>query len=147
MKATMTSIDRFMPAWDVRERHDVVVHAPAEIVDQVARLLEIESIPLVHAIFWLRGKLMRAKPVTDPGPKAFVERTRAIGWGALVDTPGFYMAGAVAQPWHANVTFTPVPAASFAEYATPDQVKIVWTLESHANNPPARRISNAVLAP
>jgi hypothetical protein len=124
-------IDRFMPVWDVCERIDVVVHAPAHVVDRVARQFEMESIPLVRAIFWLRGKLMGAKPVADPGPQALVARMRAIGWGTLADAPSLLIAGAVTQPWHANPTFTAVPAAAFAEYAAPDQVKIVWTLEAH----------------
>ena len=51
------TIDRFLPTADVRERHEVLVHAPAELVFDVAEHFELHSVPLIRAIFWMRAKL------------------------------------------------------------------------------------------
>ena len=55
----------------------------------------------------------------------------ALGWGRLAEHPGraVVVMGSVAQPWHANVQFVPVPAERFISYDVPDRVKIAWTLE------------------
>jgi hypothetical protein len=124
-----------MPVWDVRERHEFIVQAPLHIVDKVARALDIDALPLVRAIFWLRGKVMRSQPAPETGQRSFVARTQALGWGVFVDTPGLYISGAVTQPWLPDVIFTALPGESFATYDEPNQVKIVWTLEAYAAGP------------
>jgi hypothetical protein len=142
-QAPARPIDHFIPNADIRERHEILVHAPADIVSDVARNLDIESLPLVHAIFWLRGKLMRARPVSESGPRGLVGRTRALGWGVLVDEPGrAYISGAVTQPWKADVVFRAVPAAEFAAFAEPNLVKIAWTLETEPLGPALTRFAS-----
>ncbi len=92
----------------------------------------MQSVPLVRAIFWLRGKLMRATPAART-PLGFVDEMLALGWGRLGEEPGeLFVAGAVCQPWLANVTFTPVPSDRFRAFAEPNQVKITWTLEARS---------------
>lgn len=123
-------IDRFIPEWDIRERHEVLVRAPAAIVHDVAWNLDVEAIPLVRAIFWLREKLMGAHPPREIGPRGLVAWTRALGWGTLAEEPGrLLVAGAVTEPWQADVAFRPLSPETFADYAEPGHVKIVWTLE------------------
>ena len=55
----MNDIECFMPEADIRESHDVLVHAPANIVFDVAEHFDIESVLPVRAIFWLRAKFFR----------------------------------------------------------------------------------------
>lgn len=55
---------------------------------------------------------------------------RAIGWGVLADAPGFYVAGAVTQPWKGEVQFRALPPDQFAAFDEPGYAKIVWTLEA-----------------
>ena len=77
----------FIPAFDARERFAVTVRAPAQLVDQVARAFDMQSIPLVRAIFRMREWLMGVTP--DPRPvQGFIAEMRGLGWGALVDRPG-----------------------------------------------------------
>jgi hypothetical protein len=129
--------DRFLPAPDVRERPAVQVRAPAEFVFTMARQFDLQSVPLVHAIFWLRAKLMRgrsdaARPVT----RLDVAGLLRLGWGVLAEESGrLVAAGAVCQPWHADVVFTPLSADRFATYSEPDFVKIAWTLEAEPLGP------------
>lgn len=125
-------LDEFIPAPDVRERHDIVVRAPAGLVFQVARRFDLQSVPLVHAVFRLRARLMRAD---DAGQPQSVRLDSAgllrLGWSVLAEEPGrFFVAGAACQPWRADVVFTPIAAADFAGYGAPDAVKIAWTLET-----------------
>jgi hypothetical protein len=135
-------LDPFVPAPDVRDRHSTLVRAPADLVMEVARNFDMQSIPAVHAIFWLRTKLMRAKGAAPARGNGLAASTQRIGWGVLVDQPGrAYVSGAACQPWQADVVFSPIPAEQFRAYAEPDRVKIVWSLETEALEPALTRLS------
>ena len=55
-------LDRFLPRADVRERHEILVHAPAAVVLDAARQFDLESIPAVRAIFSTRAWIMGSRP-------------------------------------------------------------------------------------
>ncbi|MFI5210502.1 MAG: hypothetical protein ACHQ2E_08660 [Gemmatimonadales bacterium] len=123
-------MDRFMPAFDVRETHQVTVAAPAALVYQVACGFSLQSIPLVRTIFALRSRLMGSHGPATWQPLGIVSETQAMGWGPLEEVPGrSYAAGAVCQPWRADVEFRPVEADRFAAFAEAGLVKIAWTIE------------------
>jgi hypothetical protein len=122
-------IDRFLPYPDVRKRHATVVRAPPAHVLEIARNFDLQSQPLIRTMFWLRAKLMGAK-VVGRAPQGLVADTVAMGWSVLYDEPEVaFIAGAACQPWQADVVFTSIPANQFVDYAQPDHVKILWTLE------------------
>ena len=129
-------IERFAPVAEVRERHEVVTDAPAELVLQVAEDFDLLSIPWVRRIFWLRAKAMRASP---PGPEerlGLVAGTRRIGWGELGRRPGREVVmGAAVQPWLPEPVFEPIPAKGFASFSRPGHVKIVWSIETEPLGP------------
>jgi len=137
------ALDAYIPRPDVRDRHETVVRAPADTVLDLARSFDMESIPLVHAIFWLRARILRSKRTEAERPRGLnTEALRAMGWGLLEEIPGrLFVAGAVCQPWLADVTFTPIPAETFASYAEPDRVKIAWTLEAEPLGPALSRFA------
>lgn len=140
-------LDRFVPRPDVRERHEITVRAPAALVLDVARNFDPESIPVVRAIFWLRGKVMGAREERGDLPKGLVPWTLAMGWGVLADEPGrFFVAGASCQPWKADVVFTPILPEQFASDAEPDRVKIAWTLEAEPVGPAKSRFASETRA-
>jgi hypothetical protein len=124
------AIERFIPAWDIRTCHETIVQAPADTVFGVAEHFDLQSIPLVRMIFWLRGKLMTASRSSPRRPAGLVEETKSLGWGELSRRPRELVMGAVTQPWLADVTFTPVPPDEFLGFGEPDRVKIVWTIEA-----------------
>ena len=129
-----SSLDAFMPAFDARERFAVRVRAPAPFVYDIARQFDMQSLRSTRAIFWLRGKLMRSASVVRK-PQGFIDETRALGWGTLLERPGqLFVAGARCQPWLAAVVFTPIAPEGFQRFAEPGQVKIAWTLETHARD-------------
>jgi len=122
-------LDRFLPHADVRERHEILVHAPADLVLETARQFDPESIPAVRAIFSLRAWILGSRrPRMAAG---LVEKTLRLGWGILEEEEGrSFCAGAVCRPWLADVDFRPLPPADFAGFAEPGRVKIAWTLEA-----------------
>jgi hypothetical protein len=142
------ALDAFIPTPDIRERHAILVRAPAELVFDVARHFDMASLPLVQAIFWLRARLMRAHgPAAAPRPTADVASLLQMGWGLLLEEPGrLFVAGAVCQPWRADVVFTPIEAGRFASYAGPAGVKIAWTLEAEPLGPALTRFASETRA-
>lgn len=134
-------VERFMPRADVTERHETLVRAPAEVVFDLAQKFDLQSIPIIRALFWLRARMLRATP---PPPRLFakglVAETTALGWGILAVRPGRELvAGSVTQPWKGDVVFTPVAPERFAAFSEPGMVKIVWTLEAEPLGPALTR--------
>lgn len=136
----------FIPTPDVRERHSTLVHAPAEVVFQVARAFDLLSVPLIHGIVSLRQRLLNSRRV-ERSPQPFLDEALTMGWGLLRSEPGrLFIAGAACQPWLADVVFTPIPPASFAAYQEPGHVKIAWTLEAEPVTPQSARLSTETRA-
>lgn len=130
MNQTTSPLDRYIPQPDVRERFETTIHAPADVVMDVARGIDMQSVPAVRAIFRLREFFMRASPPPRV-PRGLLEETRALGWGLLEERPGrLVVCGAACQPWLPDVKFSPIAPDRFAAYDTPGQVKIAWTLEA-----------------
>jgi hypothetical protein len=140
--ASVPPLDRFMPAPDVRERFEIIVHAPAELVLETASTFDMQSLVLVKAIFRLRAWLLGTPGPGPRAPQGILEETRRLGWGVLDEAPGRYViCGARCQPWQPDVRFAALPPATFAAYAEPDQVKIAWTLEACAVAPDVTRFA------
>jgi hypothetical protein len=126
-----SALDRFFTRTDIRERHETTVHAPASVVYEAARSLDIGSLWQVQAIFRMRARMMRAKEGIMPSGRSFVDEALASGWGAMVERRGeLFVAGSYCQPWVPDVLFHPLTAEEFADFSVPDQVKIAWTLEA-----------------
>jgi hypothetical protein len=124
-------LDRFMPVYEVVERHDIHVAAPASLTLAAAREQDLLQLPLVRAIFKAREVILRATPDDRPQPRGLVAATQALGWGILADVPDReIVVGAVTRPWEPNVTFRALPPDDFAGFSEPGFVKIAWTLRA-----------------
>jgi len=124
-------LDRFMPSYEIAERHQIHVRAPADLTLAAAIEMDLQQSPIAHAIFKGREWILRSGPAPQLVPGSFIEQMRAIGWGTLAEVPGREVVmGAVTQPWKANVVFRPLPPGQFARFQDPDYVKIVWTLRA-----------------
>lgn len=124
-------LDRFMPAFDIVERHQIVIEAPAPLVMAAAREQDLLQLPLVRAIFKAREIAMGATPDSRPQPGGLLAATLALGWGVLAEVPDReIVVGAVTKPWEADVIFRALPPGDFAAFAEPGFVKIVWTLRA-----------------
>lgn len=123
-----SALDPFIANPDVRERFSITVRAPANIVYKVASEFDMQSLVLVRVIFWLRAKLLGSAPRVRPD-RGLIAEMRALGWGCLVEREGeLFVAGAVCQPWQADVVFTPIPPDQFSSFSEPANVKIAWTI-------------------
>ena len=126
-------LDRFMPIYDVVERHHVRVAAPAAVTLATAKESDMFDSPVARAIFKGRELLLGSAPDDRERPKGMLAITTALGWGILAETPDReVVVGAVTKPWEANPVFRSLPAPEFAAFDEPDYVKIVWTLRADA---------------
>ena len=129
-------LDRFMPRYEVAERHEVRVAAPADVTYAAAREVDLQRSRLAHAIFRARELLLGGGQVEPPATAGLVAQTLAMGWGVLAEDPGRRLViGALTRPWEANVHFESVPPERFAGVAPPGYVKIIWTLAAEPLGP------------
>lgn len=121
-------LDRFMPQYEVRERHETRVKAPASVTFAAARGLELHRSRLIRAIFRGRELLMGSTGRSRPVPRPFLDEVLSLGWRVLAEQPERQIVlGAATQPWMADVVFRGLPPEEFTAFAEPDYVKIVWT--------------------
>jgi hypothetical protein len=114
-------LDRFMPVYDVVERHHVHVAASADVTFAAACEQDLMALPVVRAIFKAREVVLGGEPDTAAHPRGLLVLTRSIGWGVLAEVPGReVIMGAVTQPWEANVVFRPLRPDEFVAFDEPD---------------------------
>ena len=125
-------LDEFMPVYEVAERHEIRVEAPAEHTFAAARDMDVNRSPLVRAIFAVRTLPSRLRGhAPSPSSTPLLAETLALGWRVLAERPDReVVVGAVTQPWKADVRFRGVDPDAFAGFAEPGYAKIVWTLEA-----------------
>jgi hypothetical protein len=129
-------LDAFMPRYDVVERHSIEIGAPADVVLDAARHMDMRGSTITEAIFKARELVMGAVPEGPRKAHGIVEETTALGWRILAEVPGReVVVGAVTKPWEAGVKFIGVPAERFASFSNPEFVKIVWTLRADSLGP------------
>jgi hypothetical protein len=131
-------LDRFMPLYEVVERHSISIGAPSGVTYAAAREQDLLQSPVVRAIFRTREIVLGAAPDGGGRPHQLLPQVLSLGWGVLAEAPGREIViGAVTRPWEANVTFRAVPPEAFAAFAEPGYVKIVWTLRADPLGPEA----------
>lgn len=129
-------LDQFLPSYEVSERHEVRVAAPASLTYEVGKEADPNRSPLVRAIFQARQSLMGGKGEGALPRRPLLQMTRDLGWGVLAEVPGrTIVMGAFTQPWQAQVRFQALPPDQFASFHQPGYVKIIWTIEADSVGP------------
>ena len=129
-------LDRFIPRYEVAERHHIQVDAPAATTLAAACDADLQGSIVVRAIIRAREVILGSTPDDRARPKGLLAEVRALGWGVLAEVPGReIVVGAVTRPWEANVTFRALSPGEFAAFDEPDYVKIVWTLRADEVDP------------
>ena len=129
-------LDRFMATYEVVERHNVRVRAPAEITLTAAYEQNLLGSPVIRAIFRARELALGSTPDERARPRALLPQMLALGWGVLAEVPGREIVmGAVTKPWDPNPRFRAIDPEHFAAFDEPDYVKIVWSLRADAIGP------------
>ena len=126
-------LDRFMATYEVVERHNVRVRAPAQITLTAAYEQNLFGSPVIRAIFKARELALGSTPDERARPQALLPQMLALGWGILAEVPGQEIVmGAVTKPWEPNPRFRALDPEHFAAFDEPDYVKIVWSLRADA---------------
>ena len=130
-------LDRFMPRYEVAERHHIRVSAPAAITWATAGDLSLQSSAVVRAIFRAREIALRTREtVGSERASGLLAEMRSLGWRVLAEVPGREVVlGAVTQPWLADVVFRGLPPDEFRDFDEPGYVKIAWTLRADPLSP------------
>ena len=124
-------LDRFIPHYEVVERHRIRVSAPAEVTFAAACDQDLFAMPLVRLIVSARERILGATPADRPQSRGLLAATRSLGWSELAAVAGREIVmGAVTRPWEPNVIFHALPPDQFAAFAEPGFVKIAWTLRA-----------------
>jgi hypothetical protein len=134
-------LDRFIPHPEVRERFETSIRAPASLVMEVASSFDMQSLPVVKAIFWLRERVMRGDRPATRISQGILEETRALGWGLLAEQPGAFHLWCFLPTLVCERHVHSLAPTDFLALATPGQVKIVWSLEAHALGPAVTRFA------
>jgi hypothetical protein len=122
-------LDKFIPDWEVAERHETPVQAPSDQTWHAVRTVDLEDSWLIRLIFRVRQVFMRGRYRPYDGPRNVLDRALAMGWGLLAEVPGqVIVMGAVTRPWTANPVFRALPAGEFASFNEPGYAKIVWSI-------------------
>jgi hypothetical protein len=122
-------LDRFMPEYEIVERHSAEVEAPAEITFETACSVDFADSRIARAVFKFRDLLFGTKPSAEELPGGLLAKTKALGWGVLAEVPGREIVmGAVTQPWMSNVVFRALSPEEFVSFRHPEYVKIAWGL-------------------
>ncbi len=126
-------LDRFIPTYEVVERHNVRVQAPVEITLAAACEQNLLGSPVIRAVFRARELALGSTPDERARPQALLPQMLSLGWGILAEVPGReVILGAVTKPWDPNPRFRAVGPEQFAAFDEPDYVKIVWSLRADA---------------
>ncbi len=124
-------LDRFMPVYEVVERHHVHIAAPAAITFAAAKDQDLLRLLPVRTIVRLREIALGAAPDRRPRARTLLAETLGMGWGVLAEVPDReVVVGAVTKPWEPNVVFHALPPEQFASFNEPGFVKIAWTLRA-----------------
>ena len=124
-------LDRFMPVYEVAERHHIRVAAPASVTLSAAADFNLDRSPAIRAIFKMREVLLHARAGVVAHPQGLIPHMKALGWGELAEIPGREIVmGAATQPWLGDVRFRTLLSNEFASFQEPGYVKIAWTLRA-----------------
>jgi hypothetical protein len=124
-------LDRFMPTYDVVERHHVRVSAPAEIAFESACEIDVQQSFVVRSIFRAREIVLGSEPDEVQRPRGLLPWTLTLGWNVLDEVPGReVVVGSATQPWEPNPVFLSLSPEEFAAFNEPGYVKIAWTLRT-----------------
>ena len=123
-------LDRFMPAYEVSEQHQIHVNAPAPLTFDTSLRLDLGRSAIVRLLFGARAIFMGSGPKEiQARPSLQLRQMDQLGWRILAEQPGKQLVlGAVARPWVRNSTFEPITSDEFASFNRPGFVKIIFAV-------------------
>jgi hypothetical protein len=124
-------LDKFIPVYEVVERHHVHVAAPSAVALSAACDMDLSQSAVIRGIFKGRELILGSHPDSVRRPQTLLAWARELGWALLAEIPDREVVlGAVTCPWLPNPVFQSIPAQEFASFHEPGHAKIVWTLRA-----------------
>lgn len=80
-------VDRFMPTYEISERHEIRVAAPANITYAAACAFDLQQSAIVRGIFRGREILLHPAVTSRTLPTNLLAQTLSLGWGILAKIP------------------------------------------------------------
>jgi hypothetical protein len=128
-------LDRFMPTYDIAERHNIRIAAPATVTLDAARHVHLQASPVMRTIIRAREVILGATPDDRQRPPGLLAEVQSLGWGVLAEVPGReVVVGAVTKPWEPDVKFRALPPDQFPSFNDAGYVKIAWTIRADPVN-------------
>jgi hypothetical protein len=120
--AAVPLVDDFLPDFDIESRHQIDVAAPAGVVYQEARRLDISSSWTIRVLFRLRGL---------PTSALKAEGLSRIRFKLLAEDPpvGFAL-GIVGQFWTPTGTLLDFDPSEFRLFDRPGFAKAIWSFDT-----------------
>jgi hypothetical protein len=134
-------LDRYLPEFDVRERHTRLLHADLGAVRAAITHTDLTTIPVVRALLVLRafpGRVLvrlggGAAPV--PPPFTLADMPRA-GWTPLAEGQEEVAFGTLTHPWRiGDEAPLTVDRESFAAFAAPGYAKVAFSIRADPCGP------------
>jgi hypothetical protein len=92
-------LGRFIPTYEIWERHETRVAAPAATIYRAACEMDLQRCRLVRAIFRGRELLLGSERGREEASRGLLAQALARGWGVLAEEPGREIVlGAVTRP-------------------------------------------------
>jgi len=137
-------LDRFMPTYEVEERHQTRVAAPNDVTFAAASEMDIQRVPVVRALFKGRALFVGGKGDERERPRTLLAWMQSLGWTVLVHVPGRQVVlGTVMRPWEPDPSPRVVTPEKFAAFREPEYVKIVSTWAAQPIGPHESRFTIA----
>ena len=126
-------LDRYLPVFDVRDHHQILVKAEAAQAYAAARAMDIMTSPVIRWLFALRtlpARVRRGRPTAKvPKRVSMVDVALGAGWAILAEEAGHEVVlGALTQPWKPVVEFRGLPGPEFQAFDQLGYTKIAWNL-------------------
>ena len=134
-------LDRYLPEFDVRERHSRTLNADVRAVRTAIGQTDLTGIPVVRALLAIRalpGRLRtrlggRTTPV--PPPFTLADMPRA-GWTPLGEGPEEVAFGTLTRPWRlGDEAPLVVDQESFTGFSMPGYAKVAFSIRADPDGP------------
>src|SRR5687767_13788933 len=122
-------IDRFMPRFDVSERHERRVDAPPDVVFEITRNVDLSRSPITALLFGIRRipQLITGNAVSIS--KMTLDSLIDYGFVVLADEPGEEIVlGAIGTFWKPTGGMRPTVAEEFTGFTEPGFAKGIMNL-------------------
>jgi hypothetical protein len=125
-------LDRFLPQYDVYERHTIAIAASADAVMRAARGLRPRDVPLTVALMAARAApaAVRRRKLPFGLKDPVLDQFLAAGFVLLADEPDELVIGGVGRYWNAGGGLIRVARGEFAEFAEPGYAKAVFNFRA-----------------